>query len=266
VLQQAGTSRYLSLMDGVTFQDKVAILRAMHSNTPTSTDWLNIFNPIKYDFERGWHLRVVWIVLGLLSLITMFLMGFNLLLVSPLTLPNVAFFSLGSLLIVINWFIFWKPSLLDLLSLGTDTFESTNLFYFVLAPFVMPLMIIYGLGYLIYVPIGRVFNKKVGLDREGIIEYVKTLIGITLMSGLMPLIAYFATKALLALFVIYVVVVIWLIVLLVCTGLLLWGSKLHRISHNPLRGIISSEGSSELSARPWFFFRWQHPNRKLKTR
>jgi len=238
-------AKWRHLLTGLPTEMQLDLLRRLmrEGPSPTRDDWRNIFRPVKYAFETGWHYGVVIAIVACASLIAI-----GQIVVTLWRAPMLFHWSnglLSAMMIAVlwNWFIFWRgwegekiPVGKPIHSLATwtknmleprdpDTFIS-----FLLGPVMFPAFVFFELFDVIR-------DEKTRVDIRSIAAYLPIL-------GFSPVVGYFTTTFLLDVFPRSLVVIFWLTA--IGTGVMLWlvGRKRERDARNPLQGILEPQTSS----------------------
>jgi hypothetical protein len=230
--------RYCYLWASLTSNMKFNLLRCLlegdSKNTlPTHRDWVNIFRPIKYQFETSWHFRFILALLGIISIISLGEMANIVFHSSTLFRWENGFLLIITGPIIGSFYLLWisKKWRGDLAEALLDRgWMIISIFLTPFAAIVYPFILII-----------RIWNKVLESDEIQGVLFVYWF----------PAVAYFTVLTLLQVFTLPYVILIWLIIwlsLLVVSGLLMWfAQKRDREARNPLQGILEAKASSTSS-------------------
>ncbi|MBW4625596.1 MAG: NACHT domain-containing protein [Brasilonema octagenarum HA4186-MV1] len=218
--------RCCSLWAGLTSNMKCNLLqRLIEGNSkqtlPTQRDWLNIFLRIQYEFKTSWHLRLIFALFVIISLVALGEMV-NIVLHSSMLLSwSNGLVVVAAVLVMICFYFFWHE-------MRSNENPSGGLILFLCGAMLHPIVIIDGI-------------------RKNDFESVGDYIFVTPVCYWLPIVGYFTTLVLLRIFPIPHIVIIWLTFLATC-GILWWlGEKRDREARNPLQGILEAKASSTSS-------------------
>ncbi|RCJ37309.1 hypothetical protein A6770_14330 [Nostoc minutum NIES-26] len=246
------SSRHCYLWAGLTSNIKCnllpCLLKANSTETlPTHSDWLNIFRPIKYEFDKSWHYRLIIALLATISIIALSMM------VNIVFHYSILFSWSNVLLLIISipiigcfYLLYTQNKLLgDLADNAINTsyekvFGSQNIFIYslvLISIFITPIAAIF----LPFSFISHFRNKT--FDIEDIWWFT--------FSYWSPAVSYLIAVSLLQVFtisyVIFFVILIWLGLIIACSLLTWLAQKRDREARNPLQGILEAKTSSTSS-------------------
>ena len=194
------------------------VARIISGRKPGQSDWLNVLCKVFYEFDTGWHYYLILVIAGVLSLISVGYMGWNIYHSQTLLSYWNVFLGILIFAIIYDWFIFLTSSL----DLSGDPDEF--LLIFILGVFIVPFSIFADLRYNV-------------LD-------LKDLVLLPFMAWA-PAVGYFTTAFLLNFVSWLVAALIWVIIIGGCISLAVIGSRKEARSKNPLKGILDVHGISK---------------------
>ncbi len=196
---------------------------------PERKDWINIFNPIKYDLEKSLHLKIIWLVEIFLSVITVFLLSANVKNAISIWDKSSLLSLAGILIIAIGWLIVWNP------------FDWST---FILIMFDSPQGAILAGPFSIVIMIYLLFTQ---FDMDSIVELVKSLV----VAAWISLVWYVVSIGILFSFSWVYVAVFWLLIYIICIGFWIRGKNLQRIASNPLKGLVDHQPENKNRQSRW---------------
>jgi hypothetical protein len=212
------TPQYLKSMDKRLQID--FIKRILSGRKPTQNDWSNVLRKDVYDYEfdTSWHYYLILVIAGVLSLISVGYMGWNIYHSQTLLSYWNVFLGILIFAIIYDWGIFLTESLSE----PQLSFSDEFLFYFVAGVIIVPSVAIRGL-------------RSRDLDDLGRLPFMVWA----------PTIGYFTTIFMLNFVSWLVVALIWGIIIGGCISLAVIGSRKEARSMNPLKGILDVHGISK---------------------
>ncbi|MFN6566892.1 NACHT domain-containing protein [Dendronalium sp. ChiSLP03b] len=230
------------------------LLKADSTQTLTTySDWLNIFQPIKYKFDKSWHYLLIITLLAIISIIALGMIG-NFVLQSSILLSwNNGFLLIITIPIIGCFylmltreesrknvaFMIFNNNIYDD-KLNTRIFKKQNVLFdniFCIIILVIPILSIVH----VFVLINDFRNKSLEISSILFLPFSYWSPAVIYLIYL-PLLQVFTP-----LYVLFVIAIIFLILIVICSLLIWLAQKRDREARNPLQGILEAKTSSTSS-------------------
>ncbi|MGK7886534.1 MAG: NACHT domain-containing protein [Crocosphaera sp.] len=189
--------------------------------TPSRNDWRNIFRPLKFEFSKSWHYKIILTLLAIMSVVAITQIALIILNSSPIISWTNGLIMATALAIIIGWFI----PFFDMSHYFPKWDEPKRILYFFTIGFMIPLV-------LLWVIFERNFNF--------------CMLSMLLYFVWFTAIIFFTSIFLFTFFSWQFVILVW--VILFTFVRILWqdGNRRERAAKNPLKGIIKPKKDSIL--------------------
>jgi len=205
---------------------------------PTINDWINVADPVPYDFATSWELRATLALSALLSLVAFYQIGFSVLHSSAIMSKGNGTAWAAASAIIWTWLLVWWGG-----HSPTNLEAHEALYVAILGPLAFPLFSILAL----FSVIGRL-TKRETLKIVDFADFMAFLSAIPSF-GLSPAVGYYASLLLLRFLSWPSLELFWSTVIVIGAVLAYIGARRQRAASNPLRGILGVQATGPSSGR-----------------